>query len=77
MPTEKLTIRHIAKLAGTSRSSVSRVLNDHPNVSPEVRARVREVIAETGYQPDPIARPFQPPLQHHWPGCPPCHPQSF
>ena len=56
MPTEKLTIRQIATLAGTSRSSVSRVLNNHPNVSPEVREQVQEVIAETGYQPDPIAR---------------------
>jgi LacI family transcriptional regulator len=56
MPTEKLTIRQIATLAGTSRSSVSRVLNNHPNVSPEVRQQVLDVIAETGYQPDPIAR---------------------
>jgi LacI family transcriptional regulator len=56
MPTEQLTIRQIAKLAGTSRSSVSRVLNNHPNVSPEVRTQVQEVIAETGYQPNPIAR---------------------
>ncbi len=56
MPTEKLTIRQIAVLAGVSRSSVSRVLNRHPNVSPETRARVQKVIAETGYQPDPIAR---------------------
>jgi LacI family transcriptional regulator len=56
MPTEKLTIRQIAKLADISRSSVSRVLNDHPNVSPKVREQVQKVIAETGYQPDPIAR---------------------
>ena len=56
MPTEQLTIRQIAKLAGTSRSSVSRVLNNHPNVSTEVRTQVQEVIAETGYQPNPIAR---------------------
>ena len=56
MPTEKLTIRQIATLAGTSRSSVSRVLNNHPNVSPKVRKQVQEVIAETGYLPDPIAR---------------------
>jgi LacI family transcriptional regulator len=56
MPTDKLTIRQIATLAGTSRSSVSRVLNNHPNVSPEVRRQVLDVIAETGYQPDPIAR---------------------
>jgi LacI family transcriptional regulator len=56
MPTEKLTIRHIAKLAGVSRSSVSRVLNNHPNVSLETREQVQKVITETGYQPDPVAR---------------------
>jgi LacI family transcriptional regulator len=56
MPTEKLTIRQIAKLAGVSRSTASRVLNNHPNVSPELREQVRKVISETGYEPDPIAR---------------------
>ena len=56
MPTEKLTIRQIAKLAGVSRSSVSRVLNNHPNVSPETREQVQTVITQTGYQPDPFAR---------------------
>jgi LacI family transcriptional regulator len=56
MPTEKLTIRQIAKLAGVSRSSVSRVINNRTNVSPELREQVQSVIAETGYQPDPIAR---------------------
>ncbi|MFN2290481.1 MAG: LacI family DNA-binding transcriptional regulator, partial [Anaerolineae bacterium] len=30
MAEEKLTIRQIAKLAGVSRSTVSRVINDHP-----------------------------------------------
>jgi LacI family transcriptional regulator len=56
MPTEKLTIRQIAKLAGVSRSTASRVLNNHPNVSPELREQVQKAIAETGFQPDPIAR---------------------
>ena len=56
MAEEKLTIRQIAKLAGVSRSTASRVLNDHPNVSAGMRERVQKVIAETGYQPDPIAR---------------------
>lgn len=52
----KLTLEEIAKLSGVSRSTVSRVVNGHPNVSPEVRQRVAKVIAETGYQPDPAAR---------------------
>jgi LacI family transcriptional regulator len=53
---EKLTIRQIAKLAGVSRSTVSRVINDHPNVSPETREQVLQVVAETGFHPDPVAR---------------------
>lgn len=52
----KLTLEEIGKLAGVSRSTVSRVVNDHPSVSPEVRERVSRVIAETGYRPDPAAR---------------------
>ncbi len=52
----KLTLEQIADLAGVSRSTVSRVINDHPSVKPEVRERVQEVIAETGYHPDPAAR---------------------
>lgn len=52
----KLTLKEIAKLAGVSRSTVSRVVNNHPKVSAEVRQRVMKIIAETGYQPDPAAR---------------------
>jgi LacI family transcriptional regulator len=52
----KLTLKEIARLAGVSRSTVSRVVNNHPKVSAEVRQRVMKIIAETGYQPDPAAR---------------------
>jgi LacI family transcriptional regulator len=52
----KLTLEQIGKLAGVSRSTVSRVINNHPNVRPEVRERVLQVVAETGYYPDPAAR---------------------
>jgi LacI family transcriptional regulator len=52
----KLTVEQIAKLSGVSRSTVSRVINNHPNVKPGVRQRVLEVIAETGYHPNPAAR---------------------
>jgi LacI family transcriptional regulator len=51
-----LTIEHIAALAGVSRSTVSRVVNDDPRVSPEARARVQRVIAERGYTPRAAAR---------------------
>ncbi len=46
----KHTVRSIAALAGVSRGTVSRVLNNQPDVSPEVRARVQRIIEETGYQ---------------------------
>lgn len=53
---ERLTLEKIGELAGVSRATVSRVVNDQPNVRPEVRERVLAVIAETGYQPNLAAR---------------------
>lgn len=50
------TLEEVARLAGVSRSTVSRVVNQHPNVRPEVRERVWEVIRKTGYQPHAAAR---------------------
>jgi LacI family transcriptional regulator len=51
-----LTLEEIGQRAGVSRSTVSRVLNGHPDVRPEVRARVEAVIQATGFQPNPAAR---------------------
>lgn len=53
---QKFTLEKIAELAGVSRSTVSRVVNNHISVSPEVRERVLNVVQETGYHPDPAAR---------------------
>jgi LacI family transcriptional regulator len=53
---KKLTLEEIGKLAGVSRATVSRVVNDYPHISPEIRERVEKLIAETGYQPNVIAR---------------------
>lgn len=51
-----MTIEEIARLAGVSRSTVSRVLNNHPNVRPEVRERVQAVVQQHGYVPQAAAR---------------------
>jgi LacI family transcriptional regulator len=51
-----LTIEHIASLADVSRSTVSRVLNNHPSVRPTVRERVLQVIREHNYAPQAAAR---------------------
>ena len=42
---KRVTIKDIAKLSGVGVSTVSRVLNDRPDVSEESRRRVLEVIA--------------------------------
>lgn len=46
----------VARLAGVSHQTVSRVLNDHPNVTESTRLRVRAAIAELGYRPNRAAR---------------------
>jgi DNA-binding LacI/PurR family transcriptional regulator len=46
----------VAKLAGVSHQTVSRVLNDHPNVRGETRRRVQAAIAELDYHPNRAAR---------------------
>ncbi|QVQ54745.1 LacI family DNA-binding transcriptional regulator [Spiractinospora alimapuensis] len=46
----------VAHRAGVSHQTVSRVLNDHPNVRPETRERVRSAIEELGYHRNSSAR---------------------
>ncbi|MBA6438005.1 LacI family DNA-binding transcriptional regulator [Streptomyces sp. GMR22] len=46
----------VARRAGVSGQTVSRVLNDHPRVRPETRERVREAMRELGYRPTASAR---------------------
>ena len=51
-----VTIQQVADKAGVSIQTVSRVLNNRPDVSLETRQRVQQIIAELGYQPYAIAR---------------------
>lgn len=50
------TIFDVARLAGVSHQTVSRVLNDLPNVRPATRERVEEAIRQLRYVPSPAAR---------------------
>lgn len=49
-------MREVAERAGVAISSVSRVLNDHPDVSASMRDRVMAATSALGYQPDLLAQ---------------------
>jgi LacI family transcriptional regulator len=51
-----LTLEEIAQVAGVSRSTVSRVINDNLHVSKDMRQRVQAVIRQLNYQPHQAAR---------------------
>lgn len=51
-----MTMNDVADCAGVSIKSVSRVINNEPHVSPRLRARVEQAIAQLGYVPDSAAR---------------------
>jgi LacI family transcriptional regulator len=56
VPGSRVTIRDVAAQAGVSVATVSKVLNDRYGVASETSARVREVIAELGYEASLVAQ---------------------
>lgn len=61
LPTEpgrraRSNMREVAELAGVAMSSVSRVLSNHPDVSPAMRERVLAAVDQLGYKPDLLAQ---------------------
>jgi len=50
------TIGDVARRAGVSRATVSRVLNEYPHVRPQVRTDVQRAIRALRYRPDQVAR---------------------
>lgn len=53
---KRLNLKEIAKLAGVSKSTVSRVLQNEPRVSPTTRARIKTIMTELNYKPNLFAR---------------------
>ncbi|WP_100444260.1 LacI family DNA-binding transcriptional regulator [Glycomyces xiaoerkulensis] len=50
------TLEDVARVAGVSRATVSRVINRTRNVDPEIQEAVRRAVAATGYVPNRAAR---------------------
>jgi len=53
---QRITIADVAREAGVSTQTVSRVVNNKDSVRPETRRAVLEVIERLGYQPNSVAR---------------------
>lgn len=53
---ETLTIKDIARICGVGVSTVSRAINNHPDINPETRDKVMQVIAEHDFIPNNSAR---------------------
>ncbi|MEO1771179.1 LacI family transcriptional regulator [Enterococcus sp. 665A] len=51
-----VTVKDVAKKAGVSPSTVSRVINDHPSISNETKKKIRYIMDEMGYFPNITAR---------------------
>lgn len=52
----RATIKQVASVAGVSTQTVSRVINERPDVSQETRKRVQDVIGKLGFRPSALAR---------------------
>jgi len=52
----RVTIKDVAAHSGVSTQTVSRVINNRPDVAPDTRERVEDVIATLGYRPSAVAR---------------------
>ncbi len=52
----ELTIKDIAKACGVGVSTVSRAINNHPDINPETRKKIMDIIAEKGFTPNNSAR---------------------
>lgn len=55
-PARTANIFDVARLAGVSHQTVSRVINDFPSVRPATRERVEQAITQLRYSPSPAAR---------------------
>ncbi len=59
MKLQRISLDHIAKLAGVHKATVSRALRNHPTIPKETRDRIQEIARREGYRPNPLVAMYQ------------------
>ena len=63
---EEITIKDIARICGVGVSTVSRAINNHPDINPETKEMIMRVIKENNYVPNNSARNLKPRQLQYW-----------
>lgn len=59
MKLQRVSLEHIAKLAGVHKATVSRALRNHPTIPKTTRDRIQEIARQEGYRPNPLVAMYQ------------------
>ena len=59
MKLQRISLDHIAKLAGVHKATVSRALRNHPTIPLHTRERIHEIAQREGYRPNPLVAMYQ------------------
>ena len=54
----RISIDDVAKRLGVAKSTISKALNDRPDVSQKTKDKVKKLVAKLGYKPDRLAQAF-------------------
>lgn len=59
MKLQRVSLDHIAKLAGVHKATVSRALRNHPTIPKSTRDRIQAIAQKEGYRPNPLVAMYQ------------------
>ncbi len=59
MKLQKISLEHIARLAGVHKATVSRALRNHPAIPARTRERIQKIAKREGYRPHPLVAMYQ------------------
>lgn len=59
MKLQRVSLEHIAKIAGVHKATVSRALRNHPTIPLATRERIQEIARTEGYRPNPLVAMYQ------------------